>query len=361
MGLTLVSIPFVSADPMTTFYHFYDRVIIPMCLYLIVRLLAPTQEELRRLLPALFFLCLTQAIFGVIYVTARDLLPAPWLRESGQRATGSLLSPGVYSTTLTFAAMLLLHAALSLKSKNINKFKPLLIGVFILAMLAVFFTFSRASWIVGVFVIAGFLYMYPKFMFRIALVATPVVLLLAGGLLVAQLSYASNRLYSAGSEQSALSRLPVVLASIRMFEAKPVLGWGYGNFDNFDRQFQERVGDLVAPDKDHASHNLYLTILAEQGLIGLLLYLVPAIGLLLLSIKKWSYLPSQGFWGKKLLLIFWLAILSHVVVNNFSNMRVVFGLGIWWMALAFIATILSGANQPAKDEPLAAWSGAYSD
>jgi hypothetical protein len=61
------------------------------------------------------------------------------------------------------------------------------------------------------------------------------------------------------------------------------------------------------------------------------------------------------------LLIFWLAILSHVVVNNFSNMRVVFGLGIWWMTLAFIATILSGANQPAKDEPLAAWSGAYSD
>jgi O-antigen ligase len=145
-----------------------------------------------------------------------------------------------------------------------------------------------------------------------------------------------------------LGRLPVVLASIEMFQAKPLFGWGYTNFDEYDRQFQGRVGDLVAPEKDHASHNVYLTILAEQGLVGLGLFLAPLIGLAVLSVKKWALLPAEGFWSRKLLLIFWLTIIAHIVVNNFSNMRIVFGLGIWWICLALIANFLS---QMADDKP----------
>ncbi len=361
VGISLASIAFLNADPITTVIWYYDRVIVPMFLYLLVRLLVPNQEELRRLLPALFFLCLTQAIFGVIYVVSRNLLPSSWLRATGARATGSLGSPSVYSIAVIFAAILLLHAALSLKSQGINRFKLPLIGVFVLAMMAVFFTFSRSSWMSGVIVIVGFLFIYPKFTFRIALIATPVVFLVAGGLLVSQLSYASDRLYSEQSSESALSRLPVVVASLRMFEAKPVFGWGYSNFDNFDRQFQERVGDLVSPDKDHASHNLYLTILAEQGLMGLLLYLAPVFGLLFLSIKKWPDLAPQGFWSRKLLLILWVGVATHIIVNNFSNMRVVFGLGLWWITLGLIAAVVSNVNQPAKNETSAVQSGKKSE
>jgi O-antigen ligase len=343
VGLSLASIAFLSEDPLATFYTFYDRVIIPMFLYLIVRLLAPSEKEFRKLLPVVLFICVSQAAFGIIYTFAPGLLPKVWHLETGARATGSLRSPSVYGVTLLFSSALVLHGAMNLKIRN--AIKLLYIAGFLLAIPAVFFIFSRASWLAGVVVFAGLFFLYPKFLTKLAVIVFPAVLLLAGALLVTQLDYASSRL---NSDQTALSRLPVYLASIRMFETKPVFGWGYGNFDRFDRQFQGRVGDLYAPEKDHASHNLYLSILAEQGLVGISLYLAPVIGLLILSIKKWRHLTSQGFWSRKLLAVLWLAIASHIVVNNFSNMIRVFGLGLWWITLAFIATLLLYSSHPTE-------------
>jgi O-antigen ligase len=238
-----------------------------------------------------------------------------------------------------------MHAALSNESRNVNRL--LFAGAFLLAVPAVFFSFSRASWLAAVVAFLGFTYLYPKFMTRLALITLPVVLIVAGGLLADQLEYASSRL---NSDQTALSRLPVIVASLNMFEEKPLFGWGYGNFDLYDRQFQERVGDLVAPEKDHASHNLFLTILAEQGITGLFFYIAPVIGLLGLTIKRWRLLPTEGLWSRKLLLIFWLVIAAHIVVNNFSNMRIVFGLGIWWMTLGLIGSLLYWAAEETRDE-----------
>jgi len=330
-------------DPVPAAYKVYDRIIVPMLLYLIIRLLSPDEDDLRRLLPVIIFLGLSQAIFGFAYVFARGALPSSWLRSDGERATGSMRAVAVYTTTMLFAGSILLHTALSAKLKIVKKL--FYIAIFVACLVAVFFSFSRASWLAGIAVMIGLLVLYPKFITRFMLLALPFALVFAGIFLVDQLNYADNRL---NSDESALGRLPVVLASIEMFQAKPLFGWGYTNFDEYDRQFQGRVGDLVAPEKDHASHNVYLTVLAEQGLVGLGLFLAPLIALAVLSVKKWALLPAEGFWSRKLLLIFWLTIIAHILVNNFSNMRIVFGLGIWWICLALIANFLS---QMADDTP----------
>ncbi len=34
-----------------------------------------------------------------------------------------------------------------------------------------------------------------------------------------------------------------------MFQARPLFGWGYGNFDRYDREFQGRAADLVNSGK----------------------------------------------------------------------------------------------------------------
>ena len=103
---------------------------------------------------------------------------------------------------------------------------------------------------------------------------------------------ARNRLESEESEESALSRLPVVYASLRMFVEEPSFGFGYENFDRFDREFQRPVGNLVAPEKDHASHNLYLTIFVEQGVVGFALFCGPAVWWLVRTRSRWRYLPD---------------------------------------------------------------------
>jgi O-antigen ligase len=152
---------------------------------------------------------------------------------------------------------------------------------------------------------------------------------------------AKHRLSSEESDNSALSRLPVYLAAIRMFKEKPMFGWGYDNFDRFDRKYQARVGELVNPDeKDHTSHNMYLTMLAEQGLMGTGFYLFPFAFLFWKSTKVGDYIPKRGVLNRRLFFSLWLVILSFFIVQNLAPMVVVFGLGLNWITLGLIANLI---------------------
>jgi O-antigen ligase len=324
-------------------YRVYDRIVVPMIFYLVVRLLVEDEEDLQRLLPFLFVIALSQAFFGFVYIFARGALPSYWLRDSGTRATGSLVSPAVFTVTLLFVGTLLLHAALSNHVKGILRF--VFIGVFTATIGAVFFTFSRGSWLAAVVALTSLFVIYRGFIIRFAMLALPVVIIVAGSLLADEISYADDRL---NTDQTVRGRLPVVYASLQMFEARPIFGFGYNNFDNFDRQFQDRVGDVAAPEKDHASHNVYLTILAEQGAVGFILFILPVVGLFMASLKKWRDLPTSGFWSRKLLIVLWSVIAAHFAVNNFSNMRVVYGLGLYWINLALIAVLVLGPSRQAE-------------
>jgi hypothetical protein len=56
-------------------------------------------------------------------------------------------------------------------------------------------------------------------------------------------------------------------------------------------------------------------------------------------------LASEGFANRKLLALLWLALLAHLVVNNFSNMRVEFGLGLWWLTLGLVGSLEARVTQ----------------
>lgn len=334
VGVTMVSIAYTSQEPAATAILLYDRVVVPMCLYLLVRLLQPGETELRRLVPVVAFVLLSQSVIGILTAVAPGVLPSEWLIIG--RTTGSFHDPDVFGITVLFCGMFLLHRGLI--APGGRGARVLSVLLFVLAMLMVFLTFSRGNWLAGIVVLMGTAYIYRGRARLFLAISVPVVLLLLGsGLLADQVRFAEERLRSAEATKSALSRLPVVYASIRMFEEKPLTGWGYENFERFSPPFQRPVGDLIYPDKFHASHNLYLTTLVEQGLLGIVLFLGPAVYWLF---RTRSSLPNMPATDRKLLALLWLAIASHIVVNNFSVMKVPFGLGLWWLTLGLIASIL---------------------
>jgi len=336
---TLLSIFYTSEEPAAAVILLFDRVVVPMCLYLVVRLLEPDERDLRWLVPAVVFLLLTQSLIGLLSWTVPGVLPSDWLGKFGERTIGSLRTPDVFGTTVLFCGLFLFNDALNARKHAVGRVWVVL--VLVLTMFMVFMTFSRGNWLAGSLALLGTLFIYRDFAKALVVVLAPVVVLaLATGTLAEQVRYAQERFLSEQSEESALSRLPVVFAAVRMFEARPLLGWGYESFDRFDREFQRQVGDLIYPEKDHASHNLYLTTLAEQGIIGLFLFLGPVFYWLVRSASGRHRLPATGLISRKLLGILWMVILAHVVVNNFSRMQVPFGLGMFWLTLGLIASLV---------------------
>jgi hypothetical protein len=336
--VTLLSITYTTTEGLGNFYTLYDNVVAPMAIYLVVRLLEPDEDDIRSLVPCVAFLLVSQSVIGVTSWIAPGVLPSAWLGKVGERTVGSLRATAVFTTVIVFCGMFLLCTGMA----TARRFEQRLWSIlwFVLALVMVFMSFSRAGWIAGCVATAGALVFYRRYLPNIALVVAPIALLLLGsGVLTSQLAFANERLHSEQSQESALSRLPVVFAAVRMFQEKPALGWGYENFDRYDYQFQQTVGNLVAPEKDHASHNLFLTTLAEQGAVGLVLFVGPMGCWFARTVARRRRLP-RGLVGRDMVVAMWLAVAAFIIVNNFERMQVPVGFGIWWLALGLIATIV---------------------
>lgn len=335
---SIISIVFSHEDSIAMLILFYDRIFIPLCLYMVVFLSVPRLQDYKILIFIVLFIAVSQSMIGILSWIAPQALPDMWLAWVGSRTIGSLSNPSVYTAALLFAGLILFQAGRTVSSKRM-RFTYL--SAFILTVLCVFLSLSRASWLGGLLVGFGLMFIYPRFMLRFGLIVVVLAILLGSFLLLGDSSLIQDRFYSEQSEQSALSRLPVTLASIKMFATKPVFGWGYGNFDLYDRQFYDNtVGSFTADNKDHSSHNYFLTLLAEQGIVGFTLYMLPLFILLSRSIREYAGMPDQGLLNKKFLVILWLVIVNLIVLNNFTNLKVVYGVGLWWITLGLIAGLL---------------------
>ncbi len=353
VAVSLLSIWYTSLTPGASTIHLYDRVVVPMLLYLVVRLAPPRDADYQMAVPVLAFLLISQSIFGVLGWLAPGLLPKSWLDRADTRTVGSLDHPNVYGTTVLIAGTWLFYLLVTRNDSRSRRWGQLFLFV---GLTMAFLTFSRATWLAAIAVGAVLFLLYRRQVTSVGVTGLLIVtVVLMSGVAAPIVDRATTRFFSEASQESALSRLPVVVASLRMFEAKPIAGWGYGNFDQYDFQFQGSVADLFVPDKDHASHNLYLTILAEQGAIGLLTYLGPAFLLLIATPRAYRRLRRHPTLDKNVLVVLWMLPLSHLIVNNLSNMRVPFGLGLWWLSLGLIANTIARAEEALPDHPSTAF------
>jgi O-antigen ligase len=86
------------------------------------------------------------------------------------------------------------------------------------------------------------------------------------------------------------------------------------------------------------SHNTFLTVITEFGVIGFLLYLFPVAYWMILAWKVRNRLPESGPKGKPVVAMFFLSMVMQLAVNNFLDMRFFpYAIAIMWMCVAFIA------------------------
>lgn len=131
-----------------------------------------------------------------------------------------------------------------------------------------------------------------------------------------------------------VERMAVWQAAWGMFEAYPFLGVGPGNY-------VAAYPDFAMPGWKDAmghAHNLYLTILAETGAVGLSAFLVFWLSAFVAVWRSWRASLASGGWWQRAIPLGVLAVLAQVSLHNVFDNLMVHGLNVQLALLLALAT-----------------------
>jgi O-antigen ligase len=359
----VASILFTRSAPQLYLYELYDKAFVPFAAYGLIRLSSPREQDLKRLIPVMLIVYLGEIVMGFWARYASQSLPPLWTFERiGKRMSGTFNNPNFYAYLMVLLMAFLFHYAMNHTNKILRTFLVILFG---LGIVCIFLTFTRACWLAGILVLLGLALLYPRPIFSLTLAVGAIMLVLSTTVLASEFRIAFQRLIT---EDTVNSRLVLAHAGEQMFLAKPLLGWGYTSYDLYDWQFMERVGDAAPRAWDiqiGTSHDTYLTILAETGMVGFSFYFFPVLWWLIRTIKTWRHLPKRGFWSWRLLVIMWLSIVAYLSIGTIIDMRFSwFSLGTFWLTLGLIGNLEQTSLNPLSNrgapEQIGLATGAWS-
>lgn len=210
---------------------------------------------------------------GVPFARLENLL-AP--SDVGSRATGAFGNPNSFGQVLAYASVL--AAALLVSTHSLRLRAGLLVALGVMA-LAVSLSLSRgatATLLAGLVALCfargrAFGVAVSGIVIGLVIVAYPLFVEWRLAVEAGSASSAASALLETSDE----SRLAAVLAGPELFAMSPILGIGFGQYRYFSALVTDEGAGLVA-------HNWYGTVLAEQGIVGVVLWL-----LLLVAVALW--------------------------------------------------------------------------
>jgi O-antigen ligase len=253
--------------------------LLPLVLYWIARQVQVTER-------AIWAMFLTMAVFGVyLAVTAvaethqvwalvyPRYIASPDFLEFFGRGRGPLLNPAGSG----ILQGLCLLAALMLWRRLNRRGQLLLLAVTPLFAWGIYSTFTRSAWMgaaLGILVVVGLT--LPRawrtaVIGSVVLVSLPVIAMNWESLL----SFKRDKSLSA-AEAAESARLRPILATVawHMFQDRPLLGCGFGQYLIECRPYlSDRSTDLpLEKVRPYVQHNVLLALLAETGLVGMSLF-----------------------------------------------------------------------------------------
>ncbi|MBJ7332298.1 MAG: O-antigen ligase family protein, partial [Solirubrobacteraceae bacterium] len=229
-----------------------------------------TAKVLAGCLGVLVVLALAFVAVGFYEYATRELLLNPKVINANEFATyfrvnSLFFDPNIYGRFLA-VVMLLVTAAMLWTSRV----RDAVVGVLVLVILwgGLVVTFSQSSFaglLAGLAVLGGLRWGWK----RAAIAVTGVVV---AGALVIVLASGSLRLELGDSDSvsdATSGRADLIEGGVQLAQDKPIQGWGSGSFRH-EYRANEKASDQRATA---ASHTIPVTVAAEQGVIGLAVYL----------------------------------------------------------------------------------------
>ncbi len=209
--------------------------------------------------------------------------------------------------------------------------------IFVLMLVAVIFSYSRAAWISLVFAFGVYVLVRLKIKFKwIAAVFFVFVFLFFS--LQRQIIDTLERnqqdsstdfvehitsIYNISTDASNLERINRWQAALRMFNERPFLGWGPGTYQflyaPFQRSKEKTIISTNAGDMGNA-HSEYIGPMAEQGILGLVSVLLIIVFSIITALKV--YKKSENEEVKLLSVLMLLSLITYFIhgfLNNFLD------------------------------------------
>ena len=242
-------------------------------------------KKIRTFLYLLFFAGVIVSIIGILeFIYGKDIIYEGFAENSFYKqyiAIPRVMSTMLHPTILGTYLMLCLPASYFVIENNAGRLKKIFstIGLFII-LIAIMLTFSRTAWDISALV--TFYYFYNRDKKKILLSVVVMILFLCATLVLAKfeprLQYRVDykQIVSYLINGHRLKRYPL---TIKMVKDHPFRGVGPNNYRLlFDKYYglNKEPYNIKIPD------NMYLAILGETGLVGILLFMI----LVLYIIKK---------------------------------------------------------------------------
>jgi O-antigen ligase len=231
----------------------------------------PWQElGLRALYALVTAMGIAFAILGFYQYETRDIFQNPKLINANSyapffRVNSVFWDPSVYGRFLVIA---MLPSLVLLARQRLGRIAIAACAALVVMWAGLLISFSQSSFAALLVVVAGAAFVFWRWRALIAIVAAAAVL---GGIAVAQPQVRArlqHRTVHSLNEASS-GRASLVAVGIRIARANPVRGVGVGDFK---RAYAHRVHLKGKDPKRAASHTTPVTVAAETGVPGLLLY-----------------------------------------------------------------------------------------
>jgi len=204
---------------------------------------------------------------------------------------------------LTALSIPFLFSAVLFGRRSLSHYR-LFCGLFASCLIGLVLTFSRETWLLGFF---GLLLVSASWLRRrvnptlglLIVVVVSVVIVLSGVIGLISTFYNPSDVYG-------LERIVYYATALQLFSTHPLLGVGAGNYQFFDRSYEGDAAGGIA-------HNQFLTVAAETGLTGLMMFLWLVVALLRFRKQlRFSvpHLPDSYEWLKvagSAFLLIWIA------------------------------------------------------
>jgi putative inorganic carbon (HCO3(-)) transporter len=253
--------------------------------YCLLRRLDWTQRLTRTCLALVAGLAVLFALVGFIEYETKTIFLNPKLIAANQvhayfTVNSVFFDPNIFGRFL--ALVMILLGAVILYARRQRTQLVTIVGLAIL-WAALVLTLSRSSLgalLVGLAALAALRWKVGRAVF----IAAGVVALAAAAIAISPTTFGLNQ----GLNGASSGRPGLVSGGIDLFAARPLWGYGSGSFETEYSAHHHQIGQTLS-----ASHTIPITIAAEQGLIGELVYIALVLAALVVLLQRCRAQPAR--------------------------------------------------------------------